>query len=70
MSAKRTVADVAVEQREVWPRRFWDETPTLGWTPTLPDEENEKLARTARKAVSKAFGAATPAPEADPPTSV
>lgn len=65
----KTNGDVgAVPDREaVWPRRFLESTPTLGWTPNLADEEAIELSRAARKAAARQFGNVEPAPEADAP---
>ena len=70
--ATKTKDDVgAVPDREaVWPRRFLECTPTLGWTPRLEDEESIELSKAARKAAERAFGSVAPAVEADAPDSL
>jgi hypothetical protein len=71
MSVTRSIEDaVVVPKTEVWPKRFLECTPTLGLTPTLPDDEAVELATAARKAVAKAFGTASAARDAEMPPSV
>ena len=53
------------DREAVWPRRFLECTPTLGWTPKLEDEDSIELSRAARRAALAAFGSVAPAPEAD-----
>ena len=68
MSVTRTIEDaVVVPAVEVWPKRFLECTPTLGLTPTLPDDEAIDLAVGARKAAQRAFGSAEAALEAEVP---
>ena len=59
-----------LETTEVWPRRFLERTPTLGWTPNLPDEEVVALVAKARRAPPKPFGSVESGVEADAPGSV
>jgi hypothetical protein len=54
----------------VWPRRFLDCTPTLGWTPILEDEDSAELSKAARSAAERAFGSTESAPGADERVSV
>jgi hypothetical protein len=71
VSVTRTIEDaVVVPAAEVWPRRFLECTPTLGLTPTLPDDEVIDLANEAKKGLPKAFGTREPAREAEMPPSV
>jgi hypothetical protein len=70
VTRKNEDAGVVPDREKVWPRRFLESTPTLGWTPNLPDEANANLVVAARKAVRKAFGSVEPAVDADPPPSV
>lgn len=73
MSVERTIEDAAVvpePEKEVWPRRFLEQTPTLGWTPNLPDEEVVVLVAKARKAAPQAFGSVEAARDADAPAVV
>lgn len=70
MSVTRTIEDaVVVPSAEVWPKRFLECTPTLGLTPTLPDEEAIDLASAARKAALRAFGSGEAARDAEIPPS-
>ena len=71
MSVEREQEDAATDLTALDPRkrriRFWPETtPTLGATPTLPDDDVKNLAEEARNAASEAFGIVRPAPEAGP----
>lgn len=71
MSVTRTVEEAAVVPvAEVWPKRFLERTPTLGLTPTLPDDEAIDLAVAARNAAATAVGGVGPAQEAEIPPSV
>lgn len=69
---KKTDAEAGVvpDREAVWPRRFLECTPTLGWTPKLEDEESIALSKAARRAALAAFGSVAPAPEAGEPTSL
>lgn len=68
MSVERKMEDAGVVPvKEVWPRRFLERTPTLGWTPNLPDEEVVALVAKARRAPPKPFGIVESAPEAEAP---
>lgn len=68
MSVTRTIEDaVVVPSAEVWPKRFLERTPTLGLTPTLPDDEVIDLAIAARKGAPRAFGTGEAAREAEDP---
>ena len=66
MSVERETKDAGVvPAKEVWPRRFLERTPTLGWTPNLADDEVAELVAQARRAVRKPFGSVATAVEAD-----
>jgi len=66
MSVERKTEDAGVvPAKEVWPRRFLERTPTLGWTPNLADDEVAELVAKARSAVRKPFGSVGPAVDAD-----
>ena len=68
MSVERKAEDGGVvPEKEVWPRQFLERTPTLGWTPNLPDDEVVELVAMARKAPPLPFGSVEPALEAEIP---